>query len=99
MLKKINKDKLKIKYLINVKTDKSIDVEDFLYEMYSIIKEKEWDNEKGVTLIQLEWSGLKYPIQNMTIEQSLEELQKQGFVKITNKKGKKYYSIIKHLWE
>lgn len=99
MLPDINKDKLKMKHLINVKTEEPITSEDFLYEMFQAFEEKDWDpGERGATIPQLKWAGLRLPIHGLTLEDSLLQLEKEGYIEIVNKNGTQYHKVIKHPW-
>lgn len=101
MLPEINKDKLKMKHLIHVKTDVAISSEDFLYELFQAYEEKNWDpGERGATLPQLKWAGLysAKPIEGLSIEQSLEKLKDDGYIEIVRKNGAMYHKVIKHPW-
>ncbi len=101
MLPEINKDKLKMKHLIHVKTEASVSAEDFLYELFQAFEEKNWDpGERGATLPQLKWAGLysSKPIEGLSIEQSLEKLKEEGYIDIVKKNGTLYHKVIKHPW-
>lgn len=97
-MQKINTDKLKAKHLVGVETPTK-EPEDFLYELYQALVEKKWElDNKGRTIPQLKWAGLKNPLPNLSLEESLEELQKNEWVKIYEERGSTYYQMINHPW-
>ena len=99
MLKEINKDRLKMKSLVSVKTDQPVEAYDFLYEMFQAFDEKGWDpGGRGATVPQLKWAGLNQPIHGLTIEESLSKVEELGFIKVTQMNGTSYHTIIKHPW-
>lgn len=95
---KINKNKLKAKHLVGVETPTK-EPEDFLYEMYQALVEKKWEHtDKGRTIPQLKWAGLKNPLPGLSLEESLQELEKLEWVKIYKERGSTYYQMISHPW-
>jgi len=98
-MKEINKERLKMKYLINVKTDSLVTKEDFLYEMFQAYEEKSWDiTDNPKTQSQLWNAGLKTPITDMSFGKSFEALEEMGMIEITVKNGTTYYQIVNHPW-
>ena len=90
---------LKMKHLIGVKTDKPIDVEDFLYEMVQAFEEKGWKLDgRGATVSQLKWAGLNSPIDGLTVEESLDKLEELGYINVERKNGTSYHTLAKHDW-
>lgn len=98
MMNNINKNKLKAKYLVGVNTPTKTS-EDFLYDFYLALCEKGWETlDAGQTLKKLEWAGLNSNITGMTKEESLIELENEGWIKIYENRGSTYYQLIDHPW-
>jgi hypothetical protein len=99
MLKEINRENLKMKHLICVRTDAPLDAEDFLFEIIQAMEEKNWPLDgKGRTIPQLRWAGLNSPIEGMDIESSMKKAEELGWISSANARGTTYYSIINHPW-
>lgn len=97
MLKEVNKDNLKIGYLLGIPQDER-DMEEFLYDLLSAYLSKGWDPTEGRTIIQLNWAGLGEPIKDKTIDESMEMLKEHGFIEIFESKGSVKYKLINHPW-
>ena len=94
----INRDKLRMKNLINVATSDGVDSEDFLYNLFQIYEEKEWDISESKSMTSFRRSSLKTPIKGMTLHESFEELEKLGWIEITEKNNSTHYLIKNHPW-
>ena len=91
-MQKINKKKVKLKYLINFKQDETTEIEGLLYEIVSFLEENErLDGEIN------NWEILNkttYRVNN-SIEEDIKELIDKGYLE----QGKyTKYKVISHPW-
>lgn len=97
-MREINKDKLMMKNLINIDTSTGVDVEDFLYTLFQIYEEKEWDIQDSRSMTSFRRASLRLPIKGMNFHESFEELERKGWISITEKNKSTHYTIINHPW-